>query len=245
MSVDGKRQMKENTMNNYNESLVGMNHNLAVCIDKSGLTNNEVAAAKGVTPETLRRHKNGKIQMSLKDAQDYARIIDVPVHKILFKSEAIPVVGECVIKEKHISKRLHDSPKFKVYTEGNYNQDRCALLWKAEKKYTGMWYDWDGAIEFLRYTPIVDKFVSPECFQKICVVKTKEPYDCSGPSGESCCNIFTGVLYPQPGGLYTVHNGTTKVQHNNVDLEWATPLLSTVFRPELSGIQIVESQNKK
>ena len=230
-------------MNNYNEALVGMDNNLAVCIEKSGMTNNEVAAAKGVTPETLRRHKNGKIQMSLRDAQDYARIIDVSVHKILFKSEPIPVIGECLIKEKHITKRLHDSPKFKIYTEGNYNQDRCALLWKAEKKYSGMWYDWDGAIQFLRYSPIVDKFVSPECFQKISVVKTKEPIDCLEMQGEPCCSIFTGVLYPQPGGLYTIHNGKTGMRYNDNDLEWATPTLSTVFRPELTGVQVVESEN--
>ena len=230
-------------MNNYNEALVGMDNNLAVCIEKSGMTNNEVAAAKGVTPETLRRHKNGKIQMSLRDAQDYARIIDVSVHKILVKSEPIPVIGECLIKEKHITKRLHDSPKFKIYTEGNYNQDRCALLWKAEKKYSGMWYDWDGAIQFLRYSPIVDKFVSPECFQKISVVKTKEPIECLEMQGELCCSIFTGVLYPQPGGLYTIHNGKTGMRYNDIDLEWATPTLSTVFRPELTGVQVVESEN--
>ena len=58
-------------------ALVSMDYNLAECIEKSDMTNNEVAAAKGVTPETLRRHKNGKIQMSIKDAEHYARILNV------------------------------------------------------------------------------------------------------------------------------------------------------------------------
>lgn len=223
-------------MNNLTESMVGMDNNLTQCIEKSGMSNNEVAAAKGVTPETLRRHKNCKIQMTIKDAEHYARIIGVSVQKILFKSTPIPVVGINIVEEKHVARQLHDTPQYEVYADNSYTKDRACWLWKTTKKYSGIWYEWDGAISFIRYSPIVDKIISEDCYQKICVVKTKETINDNGIDQ----NIFGGVLYPQPGGLFTVHNGKTNSTVKDVELEWATPTLSTVFRPDLLGVHITE-----
>ena len=221
-------------MNNITEMMVGMANNLTQCIEKSGLTNKEVAAAKGVTPETLRRHKNGKIQMTLKDAEHYARIIGVPVHNILFKTAPVPVLGSTLIKDKIVERNIHDVPTHQVFHPNQYLLDRCCTIWKTEKKYHGVWYEWDGAVQFMKHSPIVDKFVSEECFQKICLAKTKERHH----DGFHKTQYFSGMLYPQPGGLYTVHNGKSNGTIENVELEWATPILSTVFRPELVGIYI-------
>ena len=221
-------------MNSLNDRLVQMDNNLAECIEKFGLTNNEVAAAKGVTPETLRRHKNGKIQMTLKDAEHYARIIGVSVHNILFKTEPVPVIGSALIKDKVVERHIHDVPTHEVYLPNQYLEDRCCTVWKTEKKYHGVWYEWDGAVQFMKHSPIVDKFVSEECFQKICLAKTKEKLN----DGYHETDVFSGMLYPQPKGLFTVHNGKSNGTIENVELEWATPILSTVFRPELVGIYI-------
>ena len=50
-----------------------MPNNLHKMITSSGLSKREVAALKGVTPETLSRHISGKIGISLDDAEQYAR----------------------------------------------------------------------------------------------------------------------------------------------------------------------------
>ena len=224
-------------MNSINQTMVGMNNNLTECIEKSGLTNNEVAAAKGVTPETLRRHRNGKIQMTLRDAEHYARIIGVSVHNILFKSDPIPLIGGCLIKDDIVERHIHSSPTHHVFAPNQYLDDQCCMSWQTEKKYHGMWYEWDGALQFLKHSPIVDKFVSEECYQKICLAKTTKKLD----DGFSETDLFSGMLYPQPGGLYTVHNGKSNGTIKDVELEWATPILGTVFRPELVGIMISKS----
>jgi transcriptional regulator with XRE-family HTH domain len=212
---------------------VGMANNLTQCIENSGMTVTEVAAAKGVTPETLRRHRNGKIQMTLKDAEHYARILDVTVQRVLFESKPIPVIGQCVIGEELVTRTLHEPQQYEVYVDYTFPIPRVAWLWNTEKPYQGQWYDWDGAVSFTKRDPIVDKFVDPDCFQYISIVKGQgKSKKCTEPF------ITSGVLYPQPHNLYTVHNGKTGETYRDVDLEWATPVLSAVFRPDLCGVHV-------
>tara|TARA_R100001509_G_C4820107_1_gene199500 strand:- start:140 stop:835 length:696 start_codon:yes stop_codon:yes gene_type:complete len=226
-------------MNSINETIVSMNNNLANCVELSGMTNNEVAAAKGVTPETLRRHKNGKIQMTLKDAEHYARILNVDLQKIIFKDEPIPVVGESLIEDCCIERTLHDKKIYEVYCDNGFKVSRCAWLWKTARPYTGQWYDWHGAVSFLKRDPIVDKYVDPDCFQFISLVKSKTPFAINLPDhGKKTQTMTAGVVYPQPHNLFTVHNGKTGEVYKDLDLEWATPTLSVVFRPNLCGVHI-------
>lgn len=228
-------------MNNLNQQMVGMSNNLTQCIEQSGMTNNEVAAAKGLTPETLRRHRNGKIQMTIKDAEHYARILDVTVQQVLFESKPIPVIGQCVIGEKTITRTLHAKQRYEIYADAYTWSGRAAWLWETEKPYQGLWYDWHGAISFTRMDPIVDKYIDTDCYQHNAVVKSKTPFTCKldGQKGPKI-QITAGVLYPQPRGLYSVHNGKTNELYTDLDLEWATPTLSSVFRPDLCSIHINE-----
>ncbi len=225
-------------MNELYERMV-MSNNLEVCIKAAGLAKKEVAAAKGVTPETLSRHMHGRIQMTMLDAEDYARIIGCTVQQILFKAAPIPVIGEALITEsKFIDRKLHEKITNHVYTPDNYLLGRCAVTWKAEKAYRGYWYEYDGAIQFLKHQPVVDKIISPDTFQKMSAVKTKEPIKENG----RLQNYFAGVVYPQPHGKFTVWNGKSNDTWENLELEWATPIISTVFRPELLGIEILKTE---
>ena len=52
-------------------------NNLHKMVVKSGLKNQMVAELKGVQPGTLSRHKSGDIAISLSDAEDYAKILNV------------------------------------------------------------------------------------------------------------------------------------------------------------------------
>ena len=229
-------------MNLKHQAMVAVENNLNECINQSGMTNNEVAAAKGVTPETLRRHKNGKIQMTINDAERYAQILGVEVQRILFHSKPIPVLGTCLIQENHIHRELHQEQKFEVFANGQYLKDRACFLWSCEEKYKGEWYEYDNSIQFVKYSPIVDKYIDTSSYQRISVVKTKTPMpiNLKGYENETQ-NLVAGVLYPQPGGVYTVHNGKTNMTYKDLDLEWATPVLSVVFRPDLLGIHTVET----
>lgn len=226
-------------MNKLNEQMVGMNNNLTQCIEQSGMTNNEVAAAKGVTVETLRRHRNGKIQMTIKDAERYARILGVSIQKVLFQTAPIPVLGKFSINEKHINRTMHTKKQYEVYANTSYPTDRACFLWEIEKPYNGDYYEFDGAITFVRLAPIVDKYIDPDCFQFKSTVKTKSPVASKLPGqGDFSQDIIAGQLYPQPRGLYTVHNGKTKETYEGLELEWATPNLSVVYRPDLCNMHV-------
>tara|TARA_B100001939_G_scaffold279553_1_gene248167 strand:- start:374 stop:1051 length:678 start_codon:yes stop_codon:yes gene_type:complete len=225
-------------MNEFRERRI-MANNLENCIRKAGKTKKEVAAAKGVTPETLSRHMHGRIQMTMLDAEEYARILNVPVQRILFKEEPIPVIGDCLIKEKAIQRTLHDPQRYQVYVPGTWAIDVACFTWKCEKPYQGIWYDWDGCIQLVKHSPIVDKFVDPTAIQHIAAVKTKRPIKVHGEE----MTIIAGVLYPQPKGLWTVHNGKMDIEYKDLELEWATPMTAVIFRPDLRGV-VIEEINK-
>lgn len=216
-----------------------MANNLENCIRRSGKAKKEVAAAKGVTPETLSRHMHGRIQMTMLDAEDYARILNVPVQRILFKNEPIPVIGDCLIKEKAIQRTLHEPQKYQAYIPGAFRDDNACFTWKCENPYQGIWYDWDGCIQLVKHSPIVDKFVDPAAIQHIAAVKTKRPIEVDGEE----MTIIAGVLYPQPKGLWTVHNGKMDIEYKDLELEWATPMTAVIFRPDLRGV-VIEEINK-
>ena len=233
-------------MNQITQMMVGMANNLTQCIENSGMTVTEVAAAKGVTPETLRRHRNGKIQMTVKDAEHYARILDVSLQQVLFESKPIPIIGACKIEECCIHRSLHEPQQYEVYAQTTFQVSNVGWLWETANAYKGQWYDWDGAVSFTKRDPIVDKFVDPDCFQYISVVKSKEPFACKLEDHENeMLTITAGVVYPQPHNLYTVHNGKTGETYTDLDLEWATPVLSAVFRPDLCGMHINKLASKK
>ena len=226
-------------MNNLTDSMVSMTNNLHNCIKKSGMTVTEVAAAKGVTQATLHRAKSGKVKLGIVDAEHYARILGVSVQEILFESKPIPVIGDCVIEDCCITRNLHEPQQYEVYADHSMVIPRVAWLWKTAQPYKGFWYDWDGSISFTKRDPIVDKFVDPDCFQYISVVKSKTPFASNLPEHENeMLTITAGVVYPQPHGLFTVHNGKINETYKDLDLEWATPTLSVVHRPDLCGINV-------
>ena len=225
-------------MNEFYERRV-MANNLENCIRKAGKAKKEVAAAKGVTPETLSRHMHGRIQMTMLDAEEYARILNVPVQRILFKEEPIPVIGDCLIKEKTVVRTLHEPQKYAAYIPGAFRNDNACFLWKCQNPNQGMWYDWHGCIQLVKHSPIVDKFVDPSAIQHIAAVKTKRPVEFFGEE----MTMIAGVLYPQPKGLWTVHNGKMDIEYKDLELEWATPMTAVIFRPDLRGA-VIEEINK-
>ena len=54
-------------------------------IAQSGKSKAQVAQEKGLTPETLSRHIHSKIQITLKDAEEYAEICGCTVYQIILQ----------------------------------------------------------------------------------------------------------------------------------------------------------------
>ena len=84
---------------------VNVSNNLEALIKSSGKTKREIAQLKGVTPETLSRHIHGKIDMSIGDAEDYARILQTTVLSVLFANIPIKIIGKRLCTKM---KQLHE-----------------------------------------------------------------------------------------------------------------------------------------
>ena len=82
-------------------STVKMPNNLDAMIRRSGMLNKEVAERKGCRPETVSRQISGALGLSVKDAEEYAVILDCHAQDILFPQKANKVFGtldNCIVK---------------------------------------------------------------------------------------------------------------------------------------------------
>ena len=91
-----------------------MTNNLDAMISQSGLSKKEVAALKGVTPETLSRQIHGKIQMTLSDAERYAKILSCSPMDVIVPWTPIPIIGACRMESKNGSEWVQSWRRPKV-----------------------------------------------------------------------------------------------------------------------------------
>lgn len=215
-------------------------NNLETIIRKSGMNKRQVAQARGVTPETLSRHIHGHINMTITDAEEYAKVLGCKAQQIMFLSEPIDIIGTCYIDEdEKVTRTFNDKPTQQVFLPDYYLTNTYAVLWKTAAEYHGFWYEWSNALQFLAKDPIDKKYVDKECIQNVCLVKFTEPIERYGKLQDTAA----GVLYPSPGNRYTLHSPKLDFLIENVKLEWATPQVQAVFRPDLRGVSIVDIES--
>ena len=219
-----------------------MPNNLFDIIQKSDYTNKEIAEKRGVTPETLSRHIHGHINMSIHDIEAYADILKVTPQSILFNEAPIPIIGDCYVDSNGLTHRNFSSKCVQaVYMDIVLLKELSALVavsWSCADDYRGSWYEWNGALAFFLKEPIVKNTIHTGCIQKPCLVKVKKPIKVKGI--ETPQDILNGVLYPEPNDLYTLHAPKQNFKFKKLDLSWASPLTSVVFRPELEGYRIAD-----
>lgn len=209
-----------------------MANNLDKMIRRSGMTNKQVAEEKGIKPETLSRHKSGAIQISRNDADEYAQILNCLPQQILYASSPIPLLGTIEKNYKVVRDRTtyFDSDVDcinSIYMNAYYHQWTVALELSEELEGAYQWlagsyciYDFDKA----RHNK-----VDPNCFMKSCLAKERDTH-----------RLFLGSLYPVPGKkTFTVFNESELETSENIDIEWAAPLIEMITRPELRGIEKV------
>ena len=222
-----------------------MQTNLANMVDKSVLTRKQIAHLKGVTPETLARHINGKINLNIEDAIDYAKILGCKAQEIMFVNEPIDILGHNYIKKDGTVERDYYGPATtkQAFIPDYYIENTAAFTWECDADYEGIWYEWHRSIQIVLKDPIVNNYVDKRCIQNLSTVKLQEPVFCE--KHNTTHEIVAGVLYPAPGNKYTIHSQKSGILLENVKLVWATPHIQLIIRPDLRGCEIVDSANNQ
>jgi len=226
---------------------MNMPNNLDAMIARSGMSKKEVAALKGITPETLSRQVHGKIQMTLADAERYSKILDCSPQDVLFALPPVPIIGYAKIVRCEETDETcppggvrvdHEicagKKRGKVYLQTYMQTNTAAVIWSAEPGYSGLWEEWKNAVEYIEREPIEQSFVSEASIQHEAYVLLEEPIVEGGVE----TRLTNGIVYPEPGGLYTIHNNNTGMQLRGQKLVWASASLSVSFRPKLRGVEI-------
>ena len=237
--------MQPTIQNLFREPAI-MPNNLDAVIRASGMTKKQVAKAAGMTPETLSRHIHGHVQMTLENAEKYAEILGVTVQKIMFVHPPTPIIGHCNYKQDETIERSYYTPdnwtkglQIKAYL----GDDLCAVHWTAADDYTGDYYEYKNAFQFFLKTPILENKVHPGCIENVCLIKLKELNGMKLP-GQEPTQIIGGILYPEPGKRYTLFSSKLGIKVKGVKIDWATPLVSVLHRPDLRGVTFVDMESK-
>ena len=228
--------------------MLSMPNNLNQMIRQANMTKREVAALKGITPENLSRQVNGHTNITLQDAEHYGKILGCTPQDVLFALPPVPIIGYCkIIRCDPDSKYCPPSgvriereisagnTMGKVYLQTYMQTDTAAVIFSCEQGYSGIWEQWAEAIEFVELEPIQKKYVSKNAIQHESYVYLKEPVSEYGFDRR----LITGILYPEPGGLYTIYNPDTSLTWRGQSLVWASASLSVSFRPNLRGLEII------
>lgn len=227
--------------NNPNEFV--MTNNLDQMIRRSGMTNTQVAEEKGIKRETLSRHKSGVIKITRQDAEEYAQILGCLPQQIMYQNSPIPLLGHMI----------QDGNNWRIEREQNsiwYSEQetmRCLFLNTFFQTHT-VCLRWQDDIEGVYYWMSGSYFIF-----RLTKKGVKKGPACFGIDQEAIMHdalvretgtgrLLFGQLYPQPGSKkYTVYNGGG-LWHTETDIEidWAAPFTSAVFRPDLREAELVD-----
>ena len=221
-------------------------------------SNKTIAAKKGVTPETVSRHVHSKIDMSMGDINDYAKILGCTEFDILFKNPPIPVMG-CVhaYSDECLQLQKKQFPKSQLIEQAENGKLKTTLahLWVTERSqpykdkaiYLHDYYDQNTFCVYWDLDGINDsaldwqdgmiEFFDSTGFETNSVTKDSlgEYSICKLKTGE----IVYGVLYQTARNRYNLES-LRQGSHFDVQLEWACPSITMMTRPELRGVRWVD-----
>jgi len=217
-----------NRISNYRNMLLGdhykyMTSNLKKYIQLSGMSHAEVAAAKGIAPESLSRHISGRSQFSIQDAIDYAEILQIDPTAILFDPCRVKVYGTItdgfvvdMVSASEKEKFIHTSNiRFASHVGGFLNN---RTNWNSF---------FNGCITWADMRPIQEETVPQDALSRCCI------YKCT------CCNMIRqAVIHKQQSGKFTIEPLDHQNIKTDVDILWACPVLGRAERPELLGLEV-------
>ena len=195
-----------------------------------------IAVKKGVRPETVSRHSNDKIDMSMQDIKDYAEILGCTTFDIMYKSQPIPIVATATSKNDltwlEYTHALTPETAECLYIHGSHDVNLSACYLSFGPEYQGRYKVMDGCYEIWDASPCITGTVSKDALMNLCLVRTKEE------------TLHRGILYPQPGNhKYSLVEGDFNGSQikTDLELEWAAPILRYIMRPDLEGVKVIKS----
>ena len=208
-----------------------MQNNLEHMIRTAAMTKREVAALKGITPENLSRQVNGHTNITLRDAEDYAKILDCLPEEIMFATKPIKLLADWRLDDNQQPYIDYESADDKVvFINQYYAKDTACIRAQLGPDKPWQFEMWDGQLEIIDFGPANRGEVSKECIQNPCYALSENG------------KLMWGLLYPQPGNVYTIYANSAKGFDNaeNLKLKWACPVISVIRRPDLMGVRVVD-----
>lgn len=201
-------------------ALSTMANNLKYFIKLAGMTNAEVAAAKGIAPESVSRHISGRSQMSIRDAIDYANILQCQPEQLLFEQPPVRVVGEIV--DGFETKLFDASDQWEMQPPSSIPPGAALFCrkWSHQPIY-------DGGYSLADIRPMKEKTVPQQILGRYGVVKFIDQ--------DGKVMVVNGAIYPMPDNRFTVQHMYNSQIWQSVEIKWACPTLQIIHRPELMG----------
>jgi len=215
-----------------------MPNNLELMIRKSGMLRKEVAERMGIRPETVSRHVSGALQFSIKQATEYAMILECKAQDILFSQNSVPLFG--TLDEGHVTMIDPSEGEVSYHVPFPISENSRFII----ANHTAQNKKWaNGRMYMFSNKCILKQFVDDTSFMKLCVLKIANDNQ-----------IRFAVVFPEPGGTFSL--GFDVDSHSNSDgsgvpqsliksdiqkglsLNWCTPILSCIMQPELLGIVV-------
>lgn len=204
-----------------------MGNNLKYFIKLAGMTNAQVAAAKGIAPESVSRHCSGRSQMSIRDALDYAAILECPPEALLFEKPPLVVIGK--MTNGQIVELFDESERYEVSVNATFGPGTRLIERSWDDNNSA---SYDDMYTVLDARPMKTNTVPQASYGKPCIVLFER--DKSGKKELGYYNVF-----PMPGNLFTLQSVYGQLLHQAVVVDWACVCLASVQRPDLLGWQRV------
>ena len=198
-----------------------MANNLKHYIKLAGMTNGQVASAKGIAPESVSRHCNGRSQMSVRDALDYSEILGCPPEALLFEQPPLTVIGNMI--DGATVNLFEEDQRYQMNVHASFPKG-CRLLkreWRnrSMRSYSDMFCVIDAK-------PMKSNTVPQAVYGKPAIVKYL--YD-------DVWTIGYFIIFPDPDGVFTLQGVYSNELYRQVDVEWSCPILGVATRPDLLG----------
>jgi len=230
MRVDMNMQLKTQE---HKIGQIQMPNNLELMIQKSGMIKKDVAERMGIRPETVSRHASGALQFSIKQASEYAIILECQPQDIMFAQNAVAMFG--TLNESYVKARDPSDGEISYHVPFPVTEHRRFII----SEHTDPAKKWaNGRMYMFENNCILAQRVDETSFMRLCILKIKKDR-----------KIRLGVVYPESGGTFSIgvnidtHTSTTgsnslihSVVQTGLSLSWSTPILTCIMQPELLGI---------
>ena len=235
-------------------------NNLKNIIKASDRTLRDVAAQKGITPESISRQCNGKTPLNEYDAKDYAEILGCNPWDIMYQNPPAPLLAAVMPWTDATDQYFLDHrPDSKIPTSSNGKKPNLTLAHEWIKGRTKRFANksvylhdhykdkvmavyWDNNVSTnspIDYYSSVIEIVDAKPIETNTISR-----DCFGfysyamtKAGE----LLYGVLYQAGKNNFTIES-VNFGSHSNLELQWAAPSMALITRPDLRGVKIVDRE---